>query len=368
MKSAFVTGATGFVGLNLVDELVRQGWEVTALHRVQSDLADLGRFPVTLMPGDITDPASLRAAIPESVDVVFHVAGNTNMWSRRNVAQTRENVEGTRNVVVAARARGAKKLVFTSSIAAYGQQTGELTETTKSNAEKSWINYQRTKWLAEEEVLSGIRGDFPATILNPGAIIGPYDTSGWARLFHLVAENRLPGVPPGELSAAHVREVAKAHVAAAEAGALPGADARDRAPAGAARGDHRQAAAAHAGIGGALDPKGLLPEPQGAEGARLQSHADQEHAAGLLRLAREDWEAEDELEPAVILSRRLRVTARALTPSRCARGGSACPSSRSGSRAPRRSPRCAARACRRTAAGRNRESRQAARGRFPSAA
>ncbi len=219
MKSAFVTGATGFVGLNLVDELVRQGWEVTALHRVQSDLADLGRFPVTLMPGDITDPASLRAAIPAGVDAVFHVAGNTNMWSRRNAEQTRENVEGTRNVVAAARARGAKKLVFTSSIAAYGQQTGELTETTKSNAEKSWINYQRTKWLAEEEVRSGIRGDFPATILNPGAIIGPYDSGGWARLFHLVAENRLPGVPPGELSAAHVREVAKAHVAAAERGA-----------------------------------------------------------------------------------------------------------------------------------------------------
>ena len=219
MKSAFVTGATGFVGLNLVDELVRQGWEVTALHRVHSDLADLGRFPVTLMPGDITDPASLRAAMPEGVDVVFHVAGNTNMWSRRNAEQTRENVEGTRNVVAAARARGAKKLIFTSSIAAYGQQSGELTETTKSNAGKSWINYQRTKWLAEEEVRSGIRGDFPATILNPGAIIGRYDTSGWARLFHLVAEHRLPGVPPGELSAAHVREVAKAHVAAAERGA-----------------------------------------------------------------------------------------------------------------------------------------------------
>ena len=48
MKSAFVTGATGFVGLNLVEELVRQGWQVTALHRVESDLAELGRFPVTL--------------------------------------------------------------------------------------------------------------------------------------------------------------------------------------------------------------------------------------------------------------------------------------------------------------------------------
>jgi nucleoside-diphosphate-sugar epimerase len=218
MKSAFVTGATGFVGLNLVEELVRQGWQVTALHRVKSDLAELGRFPVTLMPGDITDAASLRAAMPEDVDAVFHVAGNTNLWSRRNARQTRENVEGTRNVVATAGARGAKKLVLTSSIAAYGEQSGELTEATKSNAEKSWINYQRTKWLAEEEVRKGIRAGLPATILNPGAIIGRYDTGGWARLFHLVAQDRLPGALPGEVSAAHVGEVVKAHVAAAERG------------------------------------------------------------------------------------------------------------------------------------------------------
>jgi dihydroflavonol-4-reductase len=220
MKSAFVTGATGFVGLNLVEELVRQGWEVTALHRAKSDLAEIGRFPVTLMPGDITDAASLRAAMAEDIDVVFHVAGNTNLWSRRNAQQTRENVEGTRNVVEAALARRAKKLVLTSSIAAYGEQTGELTEATKSNAKKSWINYQRTKWLAEEEARKGIRAGLPATILNPGAIIGRYDTGGWARLFTIVAEDRLPGALPGEVSAAHVVEVAKVHIAAAERGKI----------------------------------------------------------------------------------------------------------------------------------------------------
>src|SRR5260370_6524704 len=220
MKSAFVTGSTGFVGLRLVEELLRQGWQVTALHRVESDLAELGRFPVTLMPGDITDAASLRAALPEDVDAVFHVAGNTNLWSRRNARQTRESVEGPRNVVATAGARGAKKLVLTSSIAAYGEQSGELTEATKSKAEKSWINYQRTKWLAEEEVRKGIRAGLPATILNPGAIIGRYDTGGWARLFHLVAQDRLPGALPGEVSAVHVGEVAKAHIAAAEGGKI----------------------------------------------------------------------------------------------------------------------------------------------------
>ena len=218
MKSAFVTGATGFVGLNLVEALLRQGWQVTALHRAKSDLTELGRFPVTLMPGDITDAGSLRAAMPQDTDVVFHVAGNTNLWSRRNAQQTRENVEGTRNVVEAALKRGARKLVLTSSIAAYGQQSGELTEARKSNAKRSWINYQRTKWLAEEEVRKGIRAGLPATILNPGAIIGRYDTGGWARLFYLVAQDRLPGALPGEVSAAHVGEVANAHIAAAERG------------------------------------------------------------------------------------------------------------------------------------------------------
>jgi nucleoside-diphosphate-sugar epimerase len=220
MKSAFVTGATGFVGLNLVEELVRQGWEVTALHRAKSDLTELGRFPVTLMPGDITDPGSLRAAMAEDMDVIFHVAGNTNLWSRRNAQQTRENVEGTRNVVETALARRAKKLVLTSSIAAYGPQSGELTEATKSTAARSWINYQRTKWLAEKEVRKGIRAGLLATIVNPGAIIGRYDSGGWARLFYFVAEDRLPGVLPGEVSAAHVGEVAKAHIAAAERGKI----------------------------------------------------------------------------------------------------------------------------------------------------
>src|SRR2546421_1654950 len=220
MKSAFVTGATGFVGLNLVEELLRQGWQVTALHRANSDLAELGRFPVTLMPGDITDPGSLRAAMAEDMDVVFHVAGNTNLWSRRNAQQTAENVEGTRNVVETALARGAKKLVLTSSIAAYGEQTGELTEARKSRAKRSWINYQRTKWLAEEEVRKGIRAGLAATILNPGAIIGRYDTGGWARLFYLVAQDRLPGALPGEVSAAHVGEVLKAHIAAAGRGEI----------------------------------------------------------------------------------------------------------------------------------------------------
>lgn len=217
-KKAFVTGATGFVGINLVDELSRQGWHVIALHRPQSDLTWLRRFPVETVAGDIRDPASLRAAIPAAVDAIFHVAGNTNMWSRRNAEQTRDNVDGTRNVVEAALGRNAGKLVVTSSIAAYGLHEGEIDEATRSNAGTSWINYHRTKWLAEEEVRKGVRAGLHATIMNPGAIIGPYDFGGWSRLFTLVAEDALPGAMPGRISCAHVREVVRAHIAAVEHG------------------------------------------------------------------------------------------------------------------------------------------------------
>jgi nucleoside-diphosphate-sugar epimerase len=217
-RKAFVTGATGFVGINLVDELRRQGWQITALHRERSDLSWLRRFPVEMVTGDITDPASLHAAVPSGLDAIFHVAGNTNVWSRRNAGQTRENVDGTRNVVEIALARRARKLVVTSSIAAYGLQQGEINEVTPSNAGTSWINYQRTKWLAEEEVRKGVRAGLRATIMNPGAIIGPYDFGGWSRLFTLMAKDAIPAVMPGHVSCAHVREVVKAHVTAVDHG------------------------------------------------------------------------------------------------------------------------------------------------------
>src|SRR5277367_5054480 len=115
-RTAFVTGGTGFVGLNLVKELMIRGWDVTALHRPTSELKFLKRFRPTLKVGAITDPASLLGAIPQGTDTIFHVAGNTSMWRKGDAQQTRDNVEGTRNVVEAGLARGVRRLVVTSSI------------------------------------------------------------------------------------------------------------------------------------------------------------------------------------------------------------------------------------------------------------
>src|SRR5258708_20731685 len=111
-RAAFITGGTGFVGLNLVKELMIRGWDVTALHRPSSDLKLLKRFRPKLAVGALTDHASLLAAIPEGTDTIFHVAGNTNMWHVGNAEQTRDNSGGTRPLVCAALAKRVHRLAL----------------------------------------------------------------------------------------------------------------------------------------------------------------------------------------------------------------------------------------------------------------
>ena len=87
-KTAFVTGASGFIGTNLVKQLGEAGWSVIAMHRETSDLTYLSRFPATLVVGDIGDRDFLAGAIPDGVDAVFHVAGNVSFDSAGDEAQS----------------------------------------------------------------------------------------------------------------------------------------------------------------------------------------------------------------------------------------------------------------------------------------
>lgn len=224
MPLAFVTGSTGFVGLNLVSQLAADGWDVVALHRSTSAhvdrLRDLG---AECVEGDIVIEGELRAAMPQNPDAVFHVAGDTSLWQRAEQAQTLVNVNGTANVVRIALERRAKRLVHTSSAVAFGLHSGRITEDTPVSAARSPINYVRTKAQAEREVRRGARNGLPAVILNPPNILGRYDYNNWSKLFSLIERRRLPGVPDGGGSFCDAAAVAKAHVAAAEQG-VPGSN------------------------------------------------------------------------------------------------------------------------------------------------
>lgn len=217
-KSAFVTGATGFVGLNLVEQLLDQRWRVTAMHRKDSDLSELSRFKVERVVADITDKSSLKNIVPKNVDCVFHVAGNTSLWAKSHAEQLRVNIKGTRNMVRAALDAGARRFVHTSSIVAYGLHGGTITEETPTRGTTAKLNYIRSKALAEREVRRGITQGLKAVIVNPSNILGAYDTANFSRMFRLVKNGRLPAMPPGGGSFCHAREVALAHIAAAERG------------------------------------------------------------------------------------------------------------------------------------------------------
>lgn len=217
-KKAFVTGGTGFIGLNVIAQLLARGWEVTAIHRPSSDLTYLRRFAANLLEGDITDPGSLRKAMPVDLDAVFHLAGDTNYWSRRNAHQTAVQVDGVRNVVAAAAEKGARCLIHTSSVAAWGEVNGHIHEDLPQEGNYSWIHYNKTKWMGEQEALKGMDLGMKVVILNPATVIGPYDATSWGNAFISVKNDAFPFALPGCASFAHVSEVAKAHIEAVEKG------------------------------------------------------------------------------------------------------------------------------------------------------
>ncbi|MFV8780817.1 NAD-dependent epimerase/dehydratase family protein [Microbulbifer sp. SA54] len=216
---AFVTGGTGFLGANLIEQLLADGWQITAMHRNGSDTALLQKLGVDLVEASLADIDSLRAALPENLDAVFHVAANTNMWRGGNAQQWQDNVVGSGNLARAAREHFAAqekpgRFIMTSSISAYGYHREMITEASPQLADDPRHHYLYTKKRAEAAVREEVAQGLDAVFLNPCAIVGKYDKSNWAQTFFMIAEDKLPGVPPGSGSFCHVGEVARAHISA----------------------------------------------------------------------------------------------------------------------------------------------------------
>ncbi|UXI69125.1 NAD-dependent epimerase/dehydratase family protein [Tahibacter amnicola] len=220
MTRVLLTGATGFLGEHLLRQLVEQGVAVAALHRSDESrdaLAALGAEPIQ---GDLRDPASLAAALAIPTDAIFHAASDASTWRLHNAEQTRNNVDGTANLLAAARESGTRRFVYTSTVAAYGKvEHSALFEALPRLGVESWINYERSMALAELLVRdAGRRGEIETVILAPPRILGPGDRRHWARLIRLIDQGRLPGAPPGSGTFSDVREVARAHIAAWRSG------------------------------------------------------------------------------------------------------------------------------------------------------
>ena len=220
-KHAFVTGATGFLGKNLVRQLNELEWEITAIHRRPVDHPALNDLPIHWKQASLDDVDSLKAAMPDQTFTVFHVAADTAQWKPYYERQTKTNVGGTRNMIEAVQDKLLDRFIHVSSISAYGLHEEEITDDTPTLATDGRHNYSLTKWQGEELIRQAIKEkDLPAIILNPCHIIGPWDSNNWVKLFKAVKEDDLPGIPPAKGNFAWVEEVAKALITATEKGKI----------------------------------------------------------------------------------------------------------------------------------------------------
>ncbi|MEO6527005.1 MAG: NAD-dependent epimerase/dehydratase family protein [Gemmatimonadaceae bacterium] len=221
MPTALVTGATGLVGMHLVQRLQRDGWKVRALVRDAARAGALSRADVTLATGDVLEATGFALAA-RKCDVVFHTAAAITPrggWE----AFRRPNVEGTRNAIAAATSAKAR-LVHVSSVAVYGASDrysadGRRTdESTPPGQIPSSDFYARSKRESEDLVLAAQRsGALWATAVRPCVLYGPYDRQFVPRIARVLRRGFAPVIAGGRttLAIVHAANVADGMVRAA---------------------------------------------------------------------------------------------------------------------------------------------------------
>ena len=218
MAKYFVTGATGFIGGEIVKQLIGRGHTVVALVRSPSKAGMLKALGVEIHAGDITERETLRAPMA-GVDGVFHVAA----WYKVGVSDSHAdqiNVDGTRNVLQAMRTLEIPKGVYTSTVAVFSDTRGAVPDETYRYDGPHLSNYDRTKWIAHYRVaLPKIADGLPLTIVMPGVVYGPGDTSGMHTALVDLLRGRLPMTPARTAFCwAHVEDTARGHIQAMEKG------------------------------------------------------------------------------------------------------------------------------------------------------
>ena len=225
--NCFVTGASGFIGANLVQELLARKHVVRALLRPGSDLRGLRGAEFERVEGDLSDEAKLQAAM-RGCDWCFHVAASYHLWLRDYRPMYAANVEGTRNVIQAAAAAGCLRIVYTSTVGCVGLPkpiAGRLIpsdEATPVSGAQMKNHYKRSKWQAEQVATQMAREGLPVIIVNPSAPVGPRDVkpTPTGQVIVDFLNGKMPAYLDTGLNWVHVRDVAVGHILAAEKGRL----------------------------------------------------------------------------------------------------------------------------------------------------
>jgi dihydroflavonol-4-reductase len=220
MVTALVTGGTGFLGSHIVRALIGAGHTVRVLRRQRSPLDLVKDLPVEHAIGDVMEVDSLEQAM-RGCQWVFHVAAASDYWRTSKTKLYLVNVQGTRNVLEMARKTGVARVILTSSAAAVGLHDDDRpsNEQEPFNLPPQHFAYGHSKWLAEQEGWQAVKLGQEVVAINPSAVFGPGDLnqiSGSAVVE--MSRGNLPIYPLGGMTVVDVRDVAKAHIAAAEHG------------------------------------------------------------------------------------------------------------------------------------------------------
>jgi dihydroflavonol-4-reductase len=215
--NVLITGASGFLGSNIVRELLIQGHTVKAMVEKGKPYPTLQGLPVTILEGNILDGTFMVSAMKDC-SCVIHTAASTAMYPYRSSRQREINITGTKNVLDACLETSMQRLVYVGTANSFGPGTmakpGD--ETNPYVASKYGLDYMDSKYEAHLLVLQYVSiHKLNAVIVNPTFMLGPLDTGpSSGKMIIAVCDGKLPGYSPGSKNYIYVKDAAKGVVAA----------------------------------------------------------------------------------------------------------------------------------------------------------
>ncbi len=221
--TALVTGATGFVGANIVRALLEAGEAVRVLVRCGSPTRNIDGLPVDRVYGDLRDAASLRSAL-QGCQTLYHAAADYRLWTPQVEEVYAINVDGTVSLFQAALESGLQRVVYTSSVATLAASTNgtPVDELHPLPLEAAVGHYKRSKILAEQQAMQLCEQGLPLVIVHPSAPVGPWDIkpTPTGKIVVDFLRGKMPAYLDTGLNVVDVRDVAQGHLLAARHGKI----------------------------------------------------------------------------------------------------------------------------------------------------
>jgi len=209
----FLTGGTGFIGGHVARRLRERGDDVRALVRSKEKGAELEALGCELILGDLSDDAAIAAGL-EGADAAIHGAAvyEVGIPESEHRAMYEANVRGTERVLRATLAAGTPKVVYVSTVAAFGNTHGEVVDESYEHPGREFTSYyEQTKYEAHRVAKRLIADEnLPCVIVQPGGVYGPEDHSAIGTQIHQFLDGKMPMIafPDLGMNMVHVDDVA----------------------------------------------------------------------------------------------------------------------------------------------------------------